>query len=182
MAKRPVHGRHNGGRGGRAIPERRAPVPAAMRAIKPRIYGSTKQVVADAFAEAGGAKMVGVIFDLGPSQVYGFTDPEARGSDLSLDRARRLTEIKAVTAFACDFAHLAGGVFLTPGTLAEGEALADIGGDIAVTMGALVAELMRALADGKLSDAERADLLRRTDAHTATLVGLRARLMDGVDA
>lgn len=182
MAKRPVHGRHSAAGKKRPIPERHLPLPAAMRAIKPRVYGSTKQVVADAFAEAGGAKLVGVIFDLGPSQVYGFTDSEARGSDLSLDRARRLTEIKKVTAFASDFAHLAGGVFLTPDTLAEGEALADIGGDISRSMGELTAELMHALADGKLTEAERADLLRRTDTHTAAMISLRARLMDGADA
>lgn len=179
MSKHPVHGRHNVGRGVRRIPERKTPVPAALRAVKPRPYGSTKQVVTEAFAQAGGADMVGVIFDLRPTQVYGFTDPQARGSELSLDRARRLTEIKKVSAFACDFAHLAGGVFLTPATLAEGEKLSEIGGEISVSMGDLMAELVKALADGRLSDRERRDLLQRTDIHLAAMVSLRAELMDG---
>lgn len=174
------HARKSAGGAGRKIPERSPAFPVRMRTVKPRPYGSTKDVVSRAFDEAGGAKLVGVIFDLGLSQVYGFTDPEAKGSDLSLDRARRLTEIKKITAFACDFALLAGGVFLTPDSLAEGEALADLGGDISRSMGDLTAELMKALADGALSARERADLLHRTDIHTAAMVALRARLMEAL--
>ena len=169
-------GRARAKQAGRLEPNALFPV---MRSVKPRDYGSTKAVVTAAFAEAGGAKRLCAFFDLGLSTVYGFTDPDAKGCDLSLDRARRLTFLEGVHAFADDFAALAGGVFLTPDIAHQGEMLADIGGDLAKVVAEVVAEILKATQDGNLDVDERRELRRRTDGAIAVLVALRGRVMDG---
>ena len=176
--KRPSHGREHGRTRSGRRPEPLGEVPA-FNAIKPREYGTTKAVVARAFDQAGGAKRVAAFFDLGLSQTYGFTDPEARGSDLTLDRARRLTFLEGVTSFADDMAALAGGVFLAPEKVFNGQALAKIGGDLGRNVADVVAEILTAVEDGKLDRTERAELRARTDVAISTLVALRARLMAG---
>lgn len=155
-----------------------AAAPVTFRAVKPRTYGSAEAVIADAIKQVGGVERVAAILDLRPSHIYGFTDPLAKGSKLSLERARRLTFIEKIDAFACDFAALAGGVFLSPDSVAKGEELAQLGGDISHSMGDLVAELLKAIADGRLSTPERTDLRRRTDTAIAALVALRERLTE----
>lgn len=180
MTKRPSHNRDHAPRRRTAIPEKGDYIPVrTFRAIKHRPYGSTKEVVGRAFDQMGGIERVRVMLDLGKTQTYGFTDPEARGSDLSLDAARRLTEITRDITFACDFAQLSGGVFLKPEALADGEALAQLGGDISKSNGDLVADLLTAIADGKLTERERAALLKRCDVGLASLLALRARVAEG---
>lgn len=183
MARVDSHRRQSARHRGRKIPERGTAFPVVnFRPVKPRAYGSTKAVVAEAFDQMGGVERVKVILDLGKTQTYGFTDPEARGSDLSLDAARRLTEITHANTFACDFAQLAGGIFLKPDSLADGEALADLGGDISKSIADLVADLLTAIWDGTVTERERVDLMRRCDIGTAAMLALRARLMDGGEA
>lgn len=149
-----------------------------FRPVKPREYGTTKAVVGIAFEQAGGAKKVCAFFDLGASAVYGFTDPDAKGCDLSLDRARRLTFVEGITAFAADFASLAGGAFISPAAIAQGEELAALGGDIGRSNAELVSDLLKALADGNISAPERLALRARCDQAIATVVALRNRVTE----
>lgn len=164
--------------------KRRIPplLPPAFNPVKPREYGATKAVVCKAFKQAGGVKRVAAFLDLGPSATYGFTDPDAKGCDLSLDRARRLAYVQDVTAFAEDFCAIAGGVFLSPEHVMRAEALADLGGDMGRSTADVIAALLAALRDGDITAQERLILLARTDAALANVVALRGRLMDGAAA
>lgn len=163
-----------------AIPlERQGPFPVAMRCVKPRAYGTTEAVIASAFDQAGGVKVVCDLLGLKPSIVYGFTDDKREDCELSLDRARRVAQFTGATAFAEDFCALAGGVFLSPEKMGEGEDLADLGGDIGHSIADFVGELLKAIADGNISNAERAGLRQRLDKAIAFLVAARGRLMQG---
>ncbi len=150
-----------------------------MRAVKPREYGSTHDVVIEAFKQAGGAKEVGALFDLGASQIYGFTDPAAKGSDLTLHRARQLTYVKKIDAFAVDFAGLAGGVFLSASVVETGEGLADVGADISQRVADVVSDLLKAVQDGTVSATECTEIRHSADLAIAAIVALRGRVTDG---
>jgi len=178
--RRDSHAGKSGGARDARRPERNAKIPVAFNMVKPREYGTAKAVVGEAFKQAGGAKRVGAFFDLGLSTVYGFTDPDAKGCDLTLDRARRLTYVEGVTtAFAVDMAACAGGIFLKPGALETAEGLAALGSDISHSIADVIADLLKAISDGDVTAAERCGLLARTDIGIAYLVALRSRLMEG---
>jgi hypothetical protein len=134
-----------------------------FRPVKPREFGTTKEVVGRAVDEAGGAKRVRDLLGVSLSAVYGFADPETQNCDLSYDRARRLTEFGGVTVLAQDLAELAGGLFLPQSPVDGGRDWAELGDNTARESGELIGGLIRALSDGKIRESERDALLK--DAH-----------------
>lgn len=145
-----------------------------FRPFKPREYGETKTVVSDALAQAGGAKNVAAFLGRSISVTYGYADAQAERNDLTLDQARRMTRFMGVTAFAEDMATLAGGYF-TPG-LPVGDVAVACASETAVDAGRAVAEMLGALADGVLTDAERAALRPHVDKLVQDAVALRNAL------
>lgn len=176
--KNTPHARHTARRSKVPKQEPGAALPV-MRAVKPREYGSTKAVVGEAFAQAGGAKEVEAIFDLSSTQIYGFTDPDAKGCDLSLHRARQLAYVSKIETFAVDFAGLAGGAFLSRAALQSAEAITDIGADISQTTAEVVSDLFKAVQDGNLDQRECSAILQRCDGALAAILSLRGRAMQG---
>ncbi|MGB8601617.1 MAG: hypothetical protein WCD42_05400 [Rhizomicrobium sp.] len=148
--------------------------------MKPRAYGEIKTVVSQAVDEAGGVVQAAALLQLSPQSVYGYTDPRDK-PNMSLEQARMITRFGKATAFAEDFAALAGGSFV-PG---EGCANKSIGEytiianrDVTHLVGLLVA----ALEDGRIDDAERAALLPVVDTLHKDITSLRNRLRTGEHA
>jgi hypothetical protein len=151
------------------------PAISAFEPMKPRPYGDTKTVVMAAIDQAGGVKLAADFLQRSISTVYGYTDPQAERCDMSLDQARRLTQYRGVTAFAEDFAALAGGSFVPadgPHDKSVGEYTAIANRDVSN----LVGMLMAALEDGRIDDAERAALLPVVDDLHRDVTNLRNRL------
>lgn len=166
-------------RGRKTHLERGATVPA-FNPMKPRPYGELKYVVAQAVAEAGGVEQSAALLQIDRNSVYNYTDPRDK-TNITMERARILTRFGKATAFAEDFAALAGGSFV-PG---EGCANKSIGEytiianrDVTQLIGLLVA----ALEDGRIDDAERATLLPVVDTLHRDITSLRNRLRTGEHA
>lgn len=146
----------------------------AFRPFKPREYGETKTVVSDALAQAGGAKDVAAFLGRSVSVTYGYADAQAERNDMTLDQARRLTRFMGVTVFAEDMAALAGGCF-TPG-LPVGDVAVACASTTAADAGRVMSEMLAALADGVLTDTERAALRPYIDRLVRDAVALRNAL------
>jgi hypothetical protein len=162
----------------RRLPEQGAAVPALVP-MKPREYGTTKEVVTRAFgAVEGGVPTVMALLDLGKSTVYGYTDPLAQRSDMTLDQARRITQVLRVAVFAEDLAALAGGAFLPPPS-EDGKTLAGLTALAQKEMGELVGRLLHALENGVVDGAERRALREELDELLRPLLEVRGLLNDG---
>lgn len=122
-----------------------------FRAVKPRQYGTTEDVVTRAFDEIGGAKKAAEIFDITAAVAYAMTDPSVRG-EMSLSRAFMLTRYGA-KAIAEAMADAAGGVFVPVETPDDGE-LIKLVAAAQRKEGHFSAQLTEALADGIITDVE----------------------------
>jgi hypothetical protein len=154
---------------------------ATFKPIKPRAYGSTKELVGRAIQQAGGVDEACVILDRSKSTVYGFTDDSEPHGHLSFDGARRLTKLSAgkVTALAEDLSELAGGVFV-PLSAPEGMATWPDIGALASSEGSQFLQLLfRALKDNRLDVPERARLKRETHDCLRVFAGALAKLDEG---
>lgn len=145
----------------------------SFRALKPREYASTKDVVSRLYDEAGGLKRVAHVLERGLSQAAAYADP-AETAQISFDQVRRVTS-PAATAAAEDLAALAGGAFV-PGELAEGS-LTELFARSAEEWGQVVAEVMRAYGDGHLCARDRERIHREVDDVCRALMALRSRVL-----
>lgn len=147
-----------------------------FKPIKPRAYGSTKELVGRALDQAGGIDEACVILDRGKSTVYGFTDDGEPHSNLTFDGARRLTKLGNVTALAEDLAQLAGGVFV-PLSAPEGlMTWPDVGAVTSSEFSQFAQVLFRALRDHQIDPVERARLKRETHDVLRVFAGALAKL------
>lgn len=137
--------------------------------VKPRDPELPKAAVVRLIEQAGGPKEAAVKLGLGLSQIYAVTDP-SDGAELSFARVAALTSPEA-TAAAEYLATRAHGVFfpLPPGDTDIGRLTADS----IVQNGEAAGTLVRALQDGRLSAAERAEAIKELDEALHALVLLR---------
>lgn len=170
------HGAHHRSVRAKRLLERAAEIPA-FSPVKPREYGTTKDVVGRAIAEAGGAKTVMALLDRSQSVVYAYADPLAERADLTVDQARKLTQFANAKAFAEDFAKLAGGAFL-PGTNGEKDSWAAIGALCGKDGAEFQARLLFALSDGAISATEHRALEKETDDLLRAVLEARAKLAE----
>lgn len=147
-----------------------------FKAVKPRQYGTTEDVVARAFDEIGGAKKAAEIFDITPAVAYAMTDPSVRG-EMSLSRAFMLTRYGA-TAIAEAMADAAGGMFVPVETPDDGELIKLVAASQRKE-GNFSAQLTEALADGIITDAEYTALHKSLSDLITTLTRARACLPKG---
>lgn len=153
--------------------ERQAPIPG-FKPMKPRQYGDVKTVVSAAINQAGGIPQAAALLQRDYKTVYGYADPRDK-ANMSLDMARMLTFFGQATAFAEDFAALAGGSFVPSDCRDEksiGEYTVLANRDVTRLVGLLVA----ALEDGSIDDGERAALLPVVDELHRDVTNLRNRL------
>lgn len=153
-----------------------------FRPYKPREYRSSKDVVTRLFdAVPGGLKRIALQLRRSPSQTQAYSDP-ACPDELTLDQARRLADVApgAAAVLADDLAGLAGGVFL-PSVSPNGhfERLVARG---AKEWGEFVSAVVEALADGRLTPAERGAVIRELDEVLQALAAARAELLHGAAA
>lgn len=137
--------------------------------VKRRDPELPKAAIARLIDQVGGPKEAAVKLMLGLSQVYAVTDP-SDPAELSFARAAALTAPDAPAA-AEYLAMRAHGVFV-PIPSAD----SDVGlltAESILSHGAAAAELVAALQDGRLTDAERAAAVRKLDDAMRVLVQLR---------
>lgn len=147
----------------------------AFHPVKPRPFGHTKTVVADGVSQAGGISAVAAFFGKGEKTVYGWTNDDVQTTNISYDKARRLTKFLGVTAFAEDLANQAGGYFVPlPGP--SDEAVLKLCSEAQLRNGAFWAELFKALEDGKITQEEATQVGPLLPALIRVLVGLRNNL------
>lgn len=149
-----------------------------FRPVKPRDYGTVKDVVSRLVADAGGAKRAAHVLGLSATQVYAYTDP-AEPARISLDdawrlslAARSLTLVEAIAAdvgavtYRVDRADEAFSIWLAKGEKANGDLMA------------LIAARIDLHAHGKLSAGDLAALKRDLDGAIQGLAAARAYLCD----
>ncbi len=146
----------------------------AFAPIKPRDYGTTKELVARLIDEAGGVKRAAFLGGRAASQVYAYADP-AVDAQMSLDIARRLSAASGSATLAEDAAAIAGGVFMP--IAPSNDPLSELSAKSAEEHGELTAALMRACADDKISPDEARGLLDELDQNLRALVSIRAKLV-----
>jgi hypothetical protein len=154
---------------------------STFKPVKPRAYGSGKEVAARAVQQCGGAEEACVILDRSKSTVYGYTDPVETTAHLAYEQARRLTKLGGgkVTALAEDLAQLAGGVFVPLHAPDGMSTWADIGALASAEGSQFLQVLIRALSDDRLDAAERARLKRETHDVLRVFAGALAKLEEG---
>lgn len=143
---------------------------------KLREYGTTKEVVSRLVDDAGGIQRAAIICARAASQMYAYCEP-AVGAQLTLDQARRLAAASKTHILAEDFALIAGGVFMP--IVASQDPLLELSAKSAEEHGEMIAALVRALSDNKLTQAERVALLAELDDSLRALVAILAKLVNG---
>jgi hypothetical protein len=144
----------------------------SFRPIKPREYGSTKQIVGALFAEVGGVKEAAFVLGRGVSQTYAYADEQVADAQISFDAVRRLSHYRlGATAAAEALAFDAGG-FFTPIAPSD-ESLAELMAREEAQHGAMLADLMRRI--GALGEGGDARLLEHLDALISALVAARRK-------
>lgn len=141
----------------------------AFNPVKPVDPEQPKAAVRRLVDQAGGAKQAAVRIGVAPATVYAYCDPGVP-DEISFARVAALSTPQA-TAAAEYLAQLAGGVFLPVPSAAT-----PIGALTAEAMqqhAEACAEIVRALGDGVISDAERAEAIRELDEAIHALVQLR---------
>lgn len=144
-----------------------------FRPTKPREYGSTKDVISRLIDEGGGVKQAAFLLDRSLTQAYAYADP-ATPDQMSLDQARRLAAATGATAAARDFAALAGGIFMPLEPSAD--PLAELAAQSSEHTGGLMAALLRASADHKITAEEARGIITEADQLLRAVVALRAKL------
>lgn len=141
----------------------------------PAVPGSTAALVARTFLEIGGPKSAAIELGVSKSSVYRYADQDA-GRPITYDQVRKLVSGGA-RAPVFDFAALAGGHFV-PGGVPR-ESLLRLMAMSSREHGELVARVLSALEDRKITPDERAELAFEFDGLVAILVGARNRLTKG---
>lgn len=153
----------------------------SFRPVKPRAFGTTKELAARLFDACGGVKQAAFLLALSPTQVYAYADPDAE-DQISLDRTRRLATASRCEAPAVDFCALAGG-FFTPAERGD-EALTDLIARGEQAHGRFLPRLLGLIGKhgaGALTTGERAELARELDIALGAFAAARARLGEGSD-
>jgi len=151
----------------------------SFKPVKPREYGTTKDVVSRLIAEAGGAKRAAHLIGLSATQVYAYSDPQ-EPDQITLDNVRRLVEASGSSAPAEDFSGLAGGFFTA--VEASNESFAALMAREEREHGKAMASIVERLGwhdNGALKPPERAKLAREIDGMIRALVAARRKLEDG---
>lgn len=152
-------------------------LPLNFRPMKPRTADSIKGVVSALYDQVGGVGEVMVRLGIGKSQAYAFTD-EVSPEQISLARAMALTGPGA-TAVAEYAAARAGAVLCAiPKADRRGTTMARLAAS-AQSHGEAIAEAIKAIADGKVTPAERARVRKEIAEAICDLVSLQASLEDG---
>jgi hypothetical protein len=147
----------------------------AVRFMKPRTYGTAKEIVARAYGQVtGGIEAVMTILNIGRTRAHALADPQEPREQIAYAEARQLTKGGAV-AFAEDLALLAGGVFV-PQACAPGVSIEELTAESARQFGEKLACAVRALANGRLTAREIEKWLRETDDVVRVVTQLRAEL------
>lgn len=141
----------------------------AFKPVKPRDPEMPKAAVGRLVEQNGGIKTACVTIGRSPAQTYNYTEPSVR-DEMSFAHVVALT---SPTATACVeyLAQRAGGVYL-PIAPPDG----DIGEHTAESIkqsGEACAEIVQAMRDGVIDDAERPNVIRELDEAIRTLVQLR---------
>lgn len=153
---------------------------AAFKPMKPREVDTPKGAVSELFAQAGGLKMVQNRLGIGKSLAYAYTDVQAP-EEISFARVAALTS-PTTTAAAEFLAFMAGGVFqpIEDAHAFDGVALTAIANQTR-DHGAAIASIINAIADGRVSPAEREQVLPLIDAAIRGLTQLRAGVIAAAD-
>ena len=141
---------------------------------KRREGGTVKGTLARLVEQVGGVERAMARLQLGRSRVYAITDPDD-AQQASFAQVAALTDAEG-TAAAEFLAALAGGAFLP--LPKGGGALPELTAETARAFGNLMAELVRDLADGKVTPAEA----RRARARLGEVLRAAAAIRAELDA
>lgn len=146
-----------------------------VRFLKPRLYGTGKDVVARAYAQIeDGIEAVMTILNIGRTRAHALADPQEAREQLAYTEARQLTKAGA-TVFAEDLALLAGGMFL-PMTIDTANCVGKLSAGTARAAGETMAKAIDALSDGKITDPEFAALQSSVDDLLRIALSLRVEI------
>jgi hypothetical protein len=140
--------------------------------MKPRDYGTTKEIVARLVHEIG-PKRVGFLLGVSGSSIYGYCDPDC-STQATFDQVRRLTDASKFPNAAEDLAMLAGGVFMPVAPCDA--ALMEIAAQSAQQHGEFISSLILAMRDGTITDKEARDVLAHLDELLRVVVSMRAKI------
>ena len=146
---------------------------------KPRDPGSVKDLVDRLVDLAGGPKKAAEYLGRSPSQVAGYTDP-AIDQHMTLAQALTLQAITGSTLLADFVAHSAGGRYVPHKCLAG--TLGDDLETVASAVGAYVAVVTAAAADGALDESDKLHILMRVKSAIIALGSLGLRLEPSAEA
>jgi hypothetical protein len=142
--------------------------------VKPRRLGTPKAAVSELVAQHGGIEQVMVTLGIGKSDAYAWTDPQSP-KEMSFARVAALTS-PACTAGVEYLAARAGGLFLPMPSACT--PIGSLTADSVRRHGVAAAELIVALADGRLSAEEARGALPELDAACAALALLRSTVAE----
>lgn len=142
----------------------------AFAPVKPVDPELPKAAVRRLVDQAGGAARAAIVIGRAPSTVYAYADPQA-SDEMTYAQVAALTGPKT-PAGAEHLATLAHGVFL-PMPPADTE-IGELTAESIVQHGDAVAEVVRAMCDGKMGDDERPSAIVEIDEAIRALVRLRA--------
>lgn len=145
---------------------------------KPAVAGSPKAAVAKLINQCGGATEVALKSGVNISTAYGWADEACENSHMPFWRVAALSG-PAATAAAEYLAARCGGVFLP--LPQGGGAVAGLLAEAAREHGDMMAELIAALADGRLSLRERREGAEAVTRVMADLAALRSELLHETD-
>lgn len=159
-----------------------------MKAMKPRLVGGPHELLVEAMAEIGvvagdpahGVETAANFLGLNHWTLRKEIDPDQKG-ELSFVRMVQLVRHFRLQTVAHYFAALAGGMFLPLLPTGLDAKWGEMTGQTAEDMGRFTAEMVRDLADGKLSQSEAKKCLK---IHTELMrhqAELHARLRAAVD-
>jgi phage tail protein X len=154
----------------------------SFRPVKPRAYGTERAVISALLDASGGAAEVAEFLDLGLSQVYAYTDDRAPDPGKTVARISFYNVVKLAERCRClaPLEYLAAkvGAFVTPVEHCE-DSLARLLARGAEAHGAAMSRFCDGVArhpGGRLTDADRAPLMRDLDAEIRALVCARRAL------
>lgn len=142
---------------------------AAFRPVKPIDPELPKAAIRRLIDQAGGPKRVAITLGCGESTVYAYADPHV-SDEITFARVAALTGPGA-TAAAVYLALLGGGVFLPIPSAAT--PIGELTAQAMKQHAEACAEIVKAMADGVMTDDERPTAIRELDEAIAALVQLR---------
>jgi hypothetical protein len=135
---------------------------------------TVKECIKELFRENGGHKWVMAKLGVGQSRAYGFTD-ERSDEQISFARVVQLTSPTAPAAarYLCKFA---GGVFV-PVTPAHADGAMSLTAKSVKETGDAISEALKALKDGKITPAERKNVIKEIREAISTLAALEGAFL-----